>query len=269
MPHPPPFAQEAGAGPTVICLHSNASHCGQWSALVGRLAGRFHAVAVDSWGSGKSPEWPSDRVITLGDEVDLLAPVIARASDPACLVGHSYGGAIALKAALMHPGRFAALALYEPTLFAPVARTAPGDVAGIRDTVQRASGHLDDGDAPAAARAFIDFWMGPGSWDRMPAQRQPVMAASVRNVRRWAHALLLDPVTPQDLASLEMPVLLLTGRHSPRASLGVAQMLARTLPRAECVELEDLGHMGPVTHPEVVNGPIERFLREATGQPAA
>lgn len=267
MAHPPPFIREAGAGPTVVCLHANVSHSGQWAGLMTRLADRFHVVAVDSWGAGKSPEWPSDREITLRDEVDLLEPVLARASGPVTLVAHSYGGAVALKAALLHTGRIGALALYEPTLFAPVDRTRPDDVAGIRETVRVATGHLEAGDTHAAARAFLDFWTGPGSWDRMPPERQPVMAASVRNVRRWAHALLTDPATPQELAGLDMPVQLLTGGRSPRSSLSVAAFLASTLPRAESVRFEALGHMGPVTHPEVVNLEIEGFLNKVVTRP--
>ena len=48
------------------------------------------------------------------------------------------------------------------------------------------------------------------------------------------------------------------------SALGVARLLAQALPRVEFVEFEDLGHMGPVTHPDKVNRSIERFL-ERTG----
>lgn len=263
MPHPLPFVREAGTGPTVICMHANASHSGQWGALMKLLASRFHVVAVDSWGAGKSPEWPSDRVITLADEVDLLAPVIAHANRPTSLVAHSYSGAVALKAALLDADRFSALALYEPTLFAPVDRINPDEVSGIRGAVREAGEHLEAGDTHAAGRAFIDFWMGSGSWDGMPEDRKPLMAAAVRNVRRWAHALLTEPVTLPELQSLQVPVLLLTGGRSPRSSLSVAELLARTLPNVELMNLPNLGHMGPVTHPEIVNAQVERFLLHA------
>jgi pimeloyl-ACP methyl ester carboxylesterase len=49
-------------------------------------------------------------------------------------------------------------------------------------------------------------------------------------------------------------------RHSPASSRGVARRLARVLPRVEIVEFEGLGHMGPITHPELVNGAIADFL---------
>jgi len=50
------------------------------------------------------------------------------------------------------------------------------------------------------------------------------------------------------------------GKNSPASSRGVARVLTRALPRAEVVEFEGLGHMGPVTHPEAVNEAISNFL---------
>jgi hypothetical protein len=76
------FFREAGSGPGVVCLHSNASSSSQWRALIETLAPRFHVLAADSYGAGKSPEWPTDRPIWLQDEVALLEPVFARAGDP-------------------------------------------------------------------------------------------------------------------------------------------------------------------------------------------
>src|SRR3954469_18912850 len=120
-----PFFREAGAGPGVVCLHANASTSGQWRSLIDALSPKFHVLAADSYGSGKSPAWPADREAWLQDEVSLLEPVFARAGDPFALVGHSYGGAIALIAALSQPHRVRALALYEPTLFSLVEAESP------------------------------------------------------------------------------------------------------------------------------------------------
>ena len=73
-----PFWREAGAGPAVLCLHSNASACGQWRALMERLAGRFRVIAVDSYGAGKSPDWPPGSPGWIDDEMDLLAELLRR-----------------------------------------------------------------------------------------------------------------------------------------------------------------------------------------------
>lgn len=260
-----PFFREAGAGPGVVCTHSNASTSGQWRALMDRLAPKFRVLAVDSYGSGKSPDWPSDRVIRLADEVALIEPVLASAGSPLALVGHSYGAAVALIAALANPGRVRAMALYEPTLFALLdAETPPpNDAEGIRSAVAQASIALDAGNQDAAAECFIDYWMGPGTWERTPESRKPPIAASVTNVRRWAHALFTEPTPLEAFRSLDVPVLYMVGKRSTRSARGVARLLAAALPRVELVEFEDLGHMGPITHPDPVNDAIARFLERA------
>ncbi len=260
-----PFVREAGAGPGVVCLHANASTSGQWRALMDDLAPSFHLFAPDSYDAGQSPAWPSDRFISLHDEVALIAPVLARAGSPCLLVGHSYGAAIALLAALASPvrGRISALALYEPTLFSLLDAESPppNEADGIRQAVARSSGALDAAEPDAAARHFIDYWMGEGAWARAPEPRKPSIAASVVNVRRWAHALTTEPTPLVAFRALTVPVLYLTGKRSTRSAHGVARLLTGALPQVEVVAFEQLGHMGPITHPELVNPVIERFLR--------
>ncbi|RZU02460.1 alpha/beta fold hydrolase [Rivibacter subsaxonicus] len=265
MPQLEAFFREAGTGPGVVCMHSNASNSTQWRGLLELLAPDFHVLAPDSYGSGKSPEWPSDRVISLRDEVALIEPVLARAGSPLALVGHSYGAAVALLAALADPGRVRAMALYEPTLFALIEAQspAPNEADGIRDAVAAAATALDAGNQDAAAACFIDYWMGAGSWARTPEQRKPPIAESVRNVRRWKHALSTEPTPLAAFRALDMPVLYMVGKRSTASAHGVARLLTAVLPRVEVLEFEGLGHMGPVTHPEVVNQAIARFLARA------
>ena len=72
-----PFIREVGTGPGVVCVHSNASSSSQWRALMNHLAPRFHVLAADAFGAGKGPPWPTDRTVTLSDEVAPLEPVLA------------------------------------------------------------------------------------------------------------------------------------------------------------------------------------------------
>jgi pimeloyl-ACP methyl ester carboxylesterase len=150
-----PYWREAGSGPAIVCLHSNASMSGQWRALMTRLADRYRLLAPDSYGSGRSPEWPSDSTITLQDEVDLIEPVLRRAGDSFVLVGHSYGAAIALRTAIRCPTRVRALIVYEPTLFSLIEAEgpAPNDADGIRDAVTAAAAALQAGDRYEAAHS--------------------------------------------------------------------------------------------------------------------
>lgn len=263
QPQPHPHTREAGAGPAVVCLHSNASHGGQWRALMARLAARHRVLAPDSYGSGSSPDWPSEHTITLADEVAFVQPVLAGIDHPFHLVGHSFGAAVALRAALQQPQRIRTLVLYEPTLFSLIEADgpAPNEADGIRNAVAAAAAALDAGDKFLAAKCFIDFWMGPGSWDATPPERQPAIANSTVNVRRWGHALMTEPTPLSAFASLNVPVLLMTGARSPASAQGVARRLLSVLPQVEHRVFEQLGHMGPITHPEPVNEAIDAFLQ--------
>src|SRR5688572_26629756 len=159
------------------------------------LAPRFHVLAPDLYGAGKSPGWSPDRPLTLGDEAALIEPVLRSAGTPLALVGHSYGAAVALVAAVRDPRRIRALALYEPTLFALIdAHTPPPNAAdGIRTAVAEGLAALEAGEPERAAQRFIDYWMHPGAWADMPESRKTPIVASARALPQWAHALFSEP----------------------------------------------------------------------------
>ena len=264
MTRPEPYVREAGCGAAVVCIHCNASSSSQWRSLMDLLSPTHRVLALDSYGSGNSPDWHSDRFISLADEVAFIEPVLARLQSPVTLVGHSYGAAVALKAALAAPTRVRALVLYEPTLFSLIdAFTPPPNRAdGIRDAVSAAGAALDRGDRDAAAKVFIDYWMGEGAWANTPEHRRQPIADSVANVRRWGHALFTEPTPIQTFHRLDVPILYMAGKCSTASAQGVAQLLIPALPRVRAVEFEELGHMGPITRPEVVNAEIKRFLEQ-------
>ncbi len=257
-----PQFREAGAGPAVVCLHSNASTSGQWRALMELLSGRFRVIAVDAHGAGRSPDWPAGTPGWLDDEVALLRPLFNEIEGPFHLVGHSYGAAVALKAALRHGERVKSLALYEPTLFALLLARDPDHPAaqGIRDAATDAAAAVERGDLDAAGERFIDYWMGAGAWAAMPQARRLAVAQSMRGIRYWAHALMHEPTPLAAFAQLRVPVLYMVGRRSPPSSRGVFELLRGALPDVWVKQFDDLGHMGPVTHADLVNQAIEQFL---------
>jgi pimeloyl-ACP methyl ester carboxylesterase len=228
------------------------------------LSDRYRVVAPDCYGSGKSPPMPSDRMLTLTDEAVFLEPAFASAGTPFALVAHSYGAAVALIAALARPERVQALALYEPTLFALVDANhpPPNDAEGIRSTAAAARAALDVGNLDLAAECFIDFWAGSGTWKSIPSARKPAITSSIINIPQWARALFTEPTPLAAFRELDMPILYMLGARSPESSRAVARLLIPELPRVRVVEFDALGHMGPVTHPEVVNDAIASFLRE-------
>jgi pimeloyl-ACP methyl ester carboxylesterase len=258
-----PFVREVGIGQAVVCIHANGSASSQWRGLMDQMSKEFRVIAPDCWNSGRSPRWELNRDMCLDDEIDLLDHVVLAAGDSFDLVGHSYGAALALKIALRHSARVRALALYEPTLFSVVdqANPPPNGVDGIRKTVNAARAALESGSMEAAARLFADYWIGPSAWESMPPERRQLAADSMPYARRSWDALFNDPTPIHSFAALQMPVLYMLGERSPEAAHAVARELLGVLPRATCVRFPRLGHMAPVTHPELVNAEIARFLR--------
>lgn len=255
------YFREEGSGSTVVCLHSSASSSSQWSSLMDALSDRYRVVAIDLYGYGKSPAWPGTRELLLEDEVALMAPILKNAGK-FHLIGHSYGGLIALKLALDDSTRIASLTLYEPTCFFLLFVNGSNDQAGreisaIRDET---SYFVDIGDLDLAAKRFVDYWMGPGAWSKTSEPSRSSIVKRMKKVRsEWTTAF--DKPLPSDrISALSMPIILLTGQRSTAAARGVVRMLHGLLPEAKVVELPGLGHMGPVSHPEKVNAAIVAFL---------
>jgi pimeloyl-ACP methyl ester carboxylesterase len=258
------FLREAGRGPAVVCIHASASSSAQWRPLMDRLAGRYRTLPGDLYGSGQSPPWPGDRPLTLADERMLLAPAFEAAGGRLHLVGHSYGGAVALEAARAHPERVASLVLFEPVLFSLLvaedpAQPAAREIAAVRDDAVAA---IERGDPHASGRRFVDYWMGAGAWAAMPAPRRDALARAMGAVKAEWDAVFGNPTLLSAFAALEVPVLYLTGSESPASSRGVARLLARTLPRVTAIEIEGVGHMGPITHPDRINALVERHFED-------
>jgi pimeloyl-ACP methyl ester carboxylesterase len=226
-----------------------------------RLADRFHVIAADLYGSGKSPPWPEARPMWLDDQIALLAPAFERAGEGFHLVGHSYGGAVALKAALRFPKKLKSLVLYEPVLFSVLLSDAPQSEAAreIMD-VRDDTAHLGP---EAVAERFIDYWMGAGTWAVMPQSRRDTLAQAVRSMKPEWHSAFNEPTPLEAWRALDVPTLLLTGSASTAAARGVVRLVAGVLPRVQVEELAGMGHMAPVSDPARVNPLIERFLLQA------
>lgn len=257
-----PYFREAGDGPPVVLLHAGGASSGQWRALIDGLAGRFRVLACDMSGAGKSPALPQDVPYTLDEEVRFLDPVFEAAGEAFHLVGHSYGGAVALKAALRHRLRLRSLALFEPVLFSLLLAAAPRSAAA-REIVRVAESTSElaaRGDRDASAREFVDYWFEPGRWASMREEaRAPVRAAMGRAAERW-RALLEDPAKLEDLKAIDVRTLLLVAENSRAPARAVSELLMRTLPHVRSVEISAAGHMAPLLNPGHVNPLIEGFL---------
>lgn len=252
------------AGSPVVLLHSSMSHKGQWRKLAQELATRHRVIAIDLYGYGDAPALVSRIGFSLGDEarrIETILRGIFGELPQFHLVGHSYGGAVALKLARNLPHWVSSLALYEPTAF----HVLPEGDEGLIEIAEVACDMAIDikrGAPYRAAEIFIDYWCGLGAFDAMPTHMQSLFATKVGKAVRDFGALINEPAKLADYAMLSAPVCLIAGRQSPQPSRCVASLLARTFSRGESHWIA-AGHMAPVTAPELVNPLIARFLADS------
>ena len=92
-----------GNGPPVILIHSTASSLKQWKHLIQRLKDHYEIIAVNLFGYGRSTKWSMSRgKQSLFDQVRLFKPLLDKYSEPISFVGHSFGGSVAMRAALQY-----------------------------------------------------------------------------------------------------------------------------------------------------------------------
>jgi len=111
--------------PIVLCVHASASSGRQWDALAARLRGRADVVAPDLHDHGDGPSAPQGEEDLLALDAGLIERVLRDLPGAVHLVGHSYGGAVALCAARRCPGRIRSLVVFEPAWFGLLRTTAP------------------------------------------------------------------------------------------------------------------------------------------------
>jgi len=262
-------ARSSGTGPTVICLHSSGASGQQWQALAEQLIG-FHVVRVDAHGHGQSP-MPALDAPVFDLDAQALAPTLLRAREGVHLVGHSYGAALALRLALALPRQVRSLTLFEPVLFS-LLLGAGADAAAREDILQvgRTIGLWVGMRQPVrAARSFVDFWSGPGSWQRLAARQQQTVVQRMPVIAAHFRSLLGSGVRLQHVRQLKVPTLLMSGARSRRAALALVDMLAEAWPHAQLQRFANAGHLAPMTQARPVNAHIERFLASVERQRAA
>ncbi len=244
-------------------LHSSMSSKKQWTRLIKCLDPDFLPIDVDLYGYGQTAMPKDGSDFSLADEIDLVCAAIDQRigkGEPFHLVGHSYGGAVALRLALEQQHRVVSLALYEPAAFHLLDHADPAhhEICGVVRRINEATVV----DATAATRTFVDYWNCPGAFDAAPEHHQRAFVEQIGKVQLDFQALLLEPLQLTQLRQLAVPVCLMSGRDTTLAARRIATLLADTLPDVECHQIE-AGHMGPITHADAVNRVLVSFLEQS------
>lgn len=253
-----------GAGAPVVALHGSASSGYQWESLTGYIAGRHRVIRPDLPGYGKSAPLATAQM-SLPAMVTRLAAVFREIGEPFHLVGHSFGGAVALKVAQTMPHMVRSLVVIEPAAFHLLADDAAdraylNPLAGVADAMRADRAAGDDDTAMAR---FIDFWNGDSAWASTSQGLRDKLLTTLPQVIADFTAIASERATFADYAQIACPVLAVTGRQSPAVTQHLTERLARHLPTAELAEIADAGHMAPLTDPHVIDPMIARHVQAA------
>ena len=253
----------------VIALHCSGAGAAQWRQLGAVLDSRYDLITPEHYGCDSVGPWSGEHAFTLADEAARTIGIIDRSDRKVHLVGHSYGGGVALRAAVERPNRIASLTLYEPSAFHLLkgmgARGAVA-LAEIEAVATQIAEGLITGDYRGAVSSFVDYWGGPGAW---AALRPSVQAALTRWTPKAAldFRALIDETKPASAyADFRFPALIMRGEKAPGPTRLIADTLPTLMPVARLVVIPGAGHMGPLTHAPEVNPAIVRHITDA--QPA-
>jgi pimeloyl-ACP methyl ester carboxylesterase len=260
------YDEEQGAGPPLLLLHGLGESIFTWHEILPALAARHRVIALDLKGFGRS-EKPFDGAYSADDHAALVARfIVARGLSGVTLVGHSFGGTVALRTALAEgiagTGRVRRVAVIgAPALPHATARhldlvltpVIPDTVAALLPP-------------DAVARLLLREAMG----GRTPPERLVEGYAApyhdpgaMRAFLATARAIVGERDAEEVAARyrrLKQPVLVVWCRKDPIVPLRSGRRLAAALPRARLAVIEGCHHLPQHERPRQLVRTLAPFL---------
>lgn len=238
--------EREGTGPLLVLVHGGSATRESWIPLTPHLVDDYTVVTYDRRGRGASGD---AEAYALDREVEDLAAVLETVDRDATVFGHSFGGLVALAAA-MDGVAMDRLLLYEPALPA-----VEGEMADFTDRMGAA---LAEGDRKGAMRIFFVEAAGIPEPERLPIWPDDVnfhLAGTVLRESEAVEAFEL-PASP----AIDVLTLLLMGEDGPENLHTPLRRLDERLPDSRLVELDGVGHVGNATDPERMAAVVREFL---------
>ena len=263
------FARAGASAPgktaTVVALHCSGSIGHQWLPLRAALGGRFDVIAPDLLDSGAALRWAGERPFRVTDEARGVIDIVDATDGPVHLVGHSYGGCVALRTAVERPDRIASLSLYEPVAFHVL--SALGEegrrlFGEVRAVALELGQHVMQGAYRLAAKLFYDYWNGAGAFSHAkPEVQAHVTRYTIKMCLEFG--AIFDEETPIAIyRRLRIPLLLMSGGAPLRPIKLIGGKLAEVMQARDFKVVPGAGHMGPITHPDIVADAIAGHVRQ-------
>lgn len=253
-----------GSGPTALYAHATGFNAHCWTSVTAHLD-HLHNVAYDARGHGDTPvapEWAAagkvDWKIYGCDAAGVATGLQDRG--PVLGVGHSMGGGALLMAALASPSSFRGLVVYEPIVlpadFVPSGGQTNSLAAGARKR-RRSFPSFEDAIAnysakpplnvftPESMDAYVRFGFAKGDDGRVHIKCTPEHEARTFEASgthdTWDH-----------LGDITIPVWVISGAPQPMQPSARARELTARIPGARYIELDHLGHFGPMQAPDEI-----------------
>ena len=241
----------SGSGPPLIALHGVTIDHTCWDGMRSAIESRRTLIALDRRGHGASGVGPEPH--SLRQEVQDLLTVLEAFGPPVDVLGHSYGGLVALETALV-TDRIGRLILYEPSI---------DDDPDFPDVVARVESLVSAGrDEDATVSLLVERSGVPQ--DAIDAVRElplwPILLRGVKALPREGRAIVGYRFQEERFASLSRPVLVLVGDQSPTWRRRAMQALDASLPNSQLRLLAGQGHLATHTAPELLTAEILAFL---------
>ena len=240
---------ESGAGAAVVLVHGGLGDSQLWEPELPALAERFRTIRYDLrfYGRSTGPMAPFSHVD------DLVALLDELGVERTALVGLSFGGLVAIDAALAAPERCWAVAGVASALSGHEAETYTEE----QDAAYEAA--VADGDLDAAMDVDFEVWAPLGADERMRELWRATPDADPLPPGAGARAAA-SPASLR-LAELAAPTLMVTARHDPPDFREIGALVAREAPNARTVEV-DSDHYLTLREPELVTRLLVEFLEE-------
>jgi pimeloyl-ACP methyl ester carboxylesterase len=260
-----------GSGKDLILLHPTGFVADIWESLAGRLAQRFHVVAVDARGHGDSDKPDGDYGMRQLVQ-DLGAVIEALALERPIGIGHSAGATTILALEAERPGTFARAVLMEPVLSfdEPAGPHTIADDPLAASTLKRRAvwpsrQAVYDSYRPRAPFQF---------WDEAPLRsyvkhgfaERPDGSVELKCSPEAEAQMYLNGSHQFEAADLlpavRCPTLIVRGEESTVLTQAAADRAAALLPDCRAVTMPG-GHFAPFEHPLRIQWEVERFLGSA------
>lgn len=234
-----------------MLLHCSLAHGGVYGQLGALVGGALTLTSFDQPGHGRCEDWREE--VDLQDKVTEMA--LELLTEPMDLIGHSFGGTVALRLAVERPEMVRSMTLCEPVMLA-VAKADNPEAESIlaRDLGGFAKAYAD-GDRELASKIFTGFYGDGRDWDTLSADSRKAIVDRIHLIeagRRAVHEDFYDLIGSGALTRISAPTVIIDGCNGGPVMDGVCAGLERRLQDAMRVRVSGGGHMVPLTRPDAV-----------------